>query len=173
MSKEGVSNPCDLSQLSETHLEVPGFDNTDVSGDSVSELHLDHVSKDQVLGAQRQLLALTDDGGELRNHVLEGLHDFGALGLLVVREDTGHDDDGGKYNTQVKIVVGRLIAGTRLDGVGDEAQDGADPQQQREATEQIFTELDPFRGLFGRRQRIRAIALQVLLGFGVTQTLRE
>lgn len=156
-----------------THLEVPGFDDTDVSGDSVSELDLDDIAQHEVLGAQSQLLALTDDGGELRDHVLEGLHDLGALGLLVVREDTGHDDDGGKYNTQVKIVVGRLIAGTRLDGVGDEAQDGADPQQQRKATKEIFTELDPFRSLFGRRQRVRAIALQVLLGFRVAQTLRE
>lgn len=91
---------------------------------------------------------------------------------MVVREDAGHDNDGGKYNTQVKIVVGRLIAGTRLDGVGDEAQDGANPQQQREATKEIFTELDPFRRLFGRRQRVRAVALQVLLGFGVAQTLK-
>lgn len=110
-----------------THLEAPRFDNTDVSGNSVSEFNLNHIAQDQVFGAQRQFLALTDDGGELRNHVLERLHDLGALRLLVVREDTSHDDDSGKYNTQVKIVVGRLVAGTRLDRVGDEAQDGTDP----------------------------------------------
>ncbi|KAF3839280.1 hypothetical protein F7725_017997 [Dissostichus mawsoni] len=39
-----------------------------------------------------------------------------------------------------------------LDGVGQEAEDGAGPQQDRESTKQLATELDPLRG-GGRRVR--------------------
>lgn len=35
----------------------------------------------------------------LRNHVLERLHNFGALGLLEVWEATGNDDDSCEHNT--------------------------------------------------------------------------
>lgn len=35
----------------------------------------------------------------LRNQVLEGVHDLGALGLLIVREATSDDDDSRQHNT--------------------------------------------------------------------------
>lgn len=47
---------------------------------------------------------------------------------LIVGKDAGNDDDSRQHNTQVQIVVGRLFAGTRLNGIGDEAQHGANPQ---------------------------------------------
>lgn len=76
--------------------------------------YLNNVSEHEVLGAQGELLALSDDGGELGHHVLEGLHDLGALALLVVGEDTGHDDHGGQHNTEVEIVIGGLFNCARL-----------------------------------------------------------
>lgn len=92
---------------------------------------------------------------------------------MVVRENAGNDDDSGQYNAQIQIVVGRLFAGARLNRVGDEAEYGADPQQHRKATKQVLAEFNPFGCLFGGRQRVRAVALQVLLGLGVTKTLKN
>ena len=47
----------------------------------------------------------------LGNHVLEGLHDLGALGLLVVGEAAGDDDHGCQHDAQVQL---RGDAGSRL-----------------------------------------------------------
>ena len=41
--------------------------------------------------------------GHLWDQVLEGVHDLGALGLLVVGEATSDDDDSGKHHTQVQL----------------------------------------------------------------------
>lgn len=92
---------------------------------------------------------------------------------MIVGENSGNDDDGGQHNAQIQIVVGRLFAGARLNGVGDEAEHGADPQQHRETAKQVLAEFDPFGCLFGRGQCVRTVALQVLLGLGVTKTLRR
>lgn len=48
------------------------------------------------------------------------------------------------------IVIGRLVLCGHLDGVGQEAEDGTDPEQDGEATEQLTAELDPLRGGGGR-----------------------
>ena len=42
-------------------------------------------------------------GAYLGHHVLEGVHDLGALGLLVVGEAAGDDDDGGQHHPQVQL----------------------------------------------------------------------
>lgn len=39
----------------------------------------------------------------LWDQVLEGVHDLGALGLLVVGEATSDDDDSRKHDTQVQL----------------------------------------------------------------------
>ena len=39
----------------------------------------------------------------LWDQVLEGIHDLGALGLLVVRKATSDDDDSRKHDTQVQL----------------------------------------------------------------------
>ena len=39
----------------------------------------------------------------LGHHVLEGLHDFGALGLLEVGETTGDHDDYREHDTEVQL----------------------------------------------------------------------
>lgn len=39
----------------------------------------------------------------LRDQVLEGVHDLGALGFLIVREAAGDDDDSREHNTQVQL----------------------------------------------------------------------
>lgn len=48
-----------------------------------------------------------------------------------------------------------------FDAVGDEAEQGADPEHQREAAEEVLGEFDPFGRRFGRRQRVRPVALQI------------
>lgn len=44
------------------------------------------------------------------------------------------------------IIPSGLVLCGGLDGVGQEAEDGADPQQNGEATKKLATELDPFWG---------------------------
>ncbi len=41
--------------------------------------------------------------GYLWDQVLKGIHDLGALGLLIVGEATSDDDDSRKHNTQVQL----------------------------------------------------------------------
>ena len=52
-------------------------------------------------------MALVLDDGQtmthLRYHTLEGLHNFGALRLLIVGETARHDYDGCQHNAQVKL----------------------------------------------------------------------
>lgn len=43
----------------------------------------------------------------LWDQVLEGIHDLGALGLLVVGETTGDDDDSGEHDTKVQLQEAR------------------------------------------------------------------
>lgn len=40
----------------------------------------------------------------LWNHVLEGLHDLGALSLLIIGEDACDDDDGCQHDAQVQLL---------------------------------------------------------------------
>ena len=48
------------------------------------------------------------------------------------------------------IIVG-LFFGCTFYAVGNEAENSSHPQQQRESSEQVFAELDPFRSLLGGR----------------------
>lgn len=71
------------------------------------------------------------------------------------------------------VVARGIVLSACLDAIGQEAQDGANPQQDREAPEELAAELDPLGG--GRRwcECVRPVAGQDLLGFAVGQTLRD
>lgn len=70
------------------------------------------------------------------------------------------------------VIPDGLVFRGSLDGVGQEAEDGAEPQQDGEATEQLATEFDPLRGGGGRSQGVGAVPDQVLCRLGIGQTLR-
>ena len=72
---------------------------------------------------------------------------------------TCHEDNGCQDDPEVEVVIRRLLEGAGLDSVGEEAEAGAEPEEQREASEQILAELDPLRGLGGRGQSVGAIPL--------------
>lgn len=72
---------------------------------------------------------------------------------------------------QTYVISSRLVLGRSLDGVGQEAEDGADPQQNGETTKQLTTELDPLWGGRGRSQGVQAIPSQVFCRPGIGQTL--
>ena len=72
---------------------------------------------------------------------------------------TCHEDNGCQDDPEVEVVIWRLLEGAGLDSVGEEAEDGAKPEQQREASEQILAELDPLRGLGWRGQSVGSVPL--------------
>ena len=65
----------------------------------------------------------------LWDEVLERVHDLARLGLLVVLEDAGNNDHGGQHNTEVQVVHVGVVDGGRLEAVGEEAEDGSDPEE--------------------------------------------
>lgn len=71
------------------------------------------------------------------------------------------------------VVSRGIVLRARLDAVGQEAEDGPDPQQDGEAPEELATELDPLWGGGRRRERVRPVPGQDLLGFAVGQTLGD
>ena len=56
-----------------------------------------------------------------------------------------------------------------LDAVGNEAEDGAKPEEHGKAREETFAEFDPLRHSWGRRQRVWT----VLLDAGSNQVVRQ
>lgn len=69
------------------------------------------------------------------------------------------------------IVSCRLVLSGCLDGIGQEAEDGAEPQQDGESTKQLATELDPFWGGGRRGESIGTIPDQKLCCLGIGQSL--
>ena len=45
----------------------------------------------------------------LRHHVLEGIHDLGALGLLVVGEAASDDDHSCQHHAQIQLVRRKVL----------------------------------------------------------------
>lgn len=70
------------------------------------------------------------------------------------------------------VVVDRLVLDGHLDAVGQEAEDGADPEQDGESAEQLTTELDPLRGGGWRGQGVGSVPGQHLQSSGTGKTLR-
>lgn len=68
--------------------------------------------------------------------------------------------------TEVQVVVRRLLEGGCLDRVGQEAEDGAQPQEHGEPAKEVLAKLDPFRRRRGRRQLVGAVPVLVGLGLG-------
>lgn len=69
------------------------------------------------------------------------------------------------------VVIGRLVLGGHLDAVGEETEDGADPEQDGEAPKQLLAELDPLGRGGGRGQGVGAVAGQDLQRSLLGQTL--
>ena len=56
-----------------------------------------------------------------------------------------------------------------LDGVGEEAEDGAEPEEHGEPAEEVLRELDPLWRGWGRREGVGPVALAVGLGLRLGQ----
>jgi len=104
------------------------LDDSDVGGDSVTTFDGNDISNDEVLGVDALGDASSGDAGHIGNQVLERVHNVASFSLLKVRENTGDDDDGGQYDTQVEIIFHGVGIAARLYRVGDEAQNGTNPE---------------------------------------------
>lgn len=71
------------------------------------------------------------------------------------------------------IVIGWFILHGSLDAIGQEAEDGPNPQQDGEAPEELATELDPLGGCRGWGEGVGPIPSQNVLGPLVGEALRE
>jgi len=69
------------------------------------------------------------------------------------------------------VVAGRVFRRARLDRPRDEAEDRTEPQQQREAAKQLFTELYPLRDRLGWAKLIGAVTFKHLTSALHRQTL--
>ena len=69
------------------------------------------------------------------------------------------------------VVIGRLVLHRHLDAEGQETEDGADPEQDGEAAEQLSAELDPLRGGGGWSQGVGTVPGQNLRCSGSGQAL--
>lgn len=70
------------------------------------------------------------------------------------------------------IVSSRLVLRGGLDGVGQEAEDGSDPQQDGESSEELSAEFDPLRGGGGWGESVGTVPSEVLRRLGISQTLQ-
>merc|ERR1719422_83124 len=93
------------------NLELSSFNNSEISRNSVFKLHLDNVSESKFSGGDSDFLTVTSGKSILGNKILERLHDLGRLGLLIIGEDTSDSDDSGQDDTQVQVVIRRLLVG--------------------------------------------------------------
>lgn len=70
------------------------------------------------------------------------------------------------------VVSRRLVLRGGLDGVGQETEDGSDPQQDGEASEELSAEFDPLRGGGGWGESVGTITNEVLRRLSISQTLQ-
>jgi len=71
------------------------------------------------------------------------------------------------------IVARRVFRRRRLDRVGNKAQDGTEPQQQRETSEQQLAELDPLRDGLRRTELIESVSVENLTSALYRQALQR
>lgn len=71
------------------------------------------------------------------------------------------------------IVSCRIVLSGCLDGVSQEAEDGANPQQDGESTKELAAEFDPLRGCGRRGEGIGAVPEQILCCLGIGEALEE
>ena len=77
-------------------------------------------------------------------------------------ENASDDDDGGQDNTEVEVVLGGVIVRVALDAIGQEAEDGADPEEGGETAKQVAAKFNPLGGSFRWGQLVVSVALQTL-----------
>ena len=106
----------------------------------------------------------------LRNHVLEGLHDLGWLRLLVVREDSGDDNNCCEDDSKIQVVIRRLLHCCGLDEVGHEAEDSTKPEQHCKTSKEVLQELDPFWSCWRWSQAVHAMLLLTCLDLNKGQS---
>ena len=101
------------------------------------------------------------------------LDEADGSGLSAGREDGGM---GRENDVQVGcsyVIAEDVVFAGDFDGVGDEAEDGTDPQQHGESSEEILAEFDPLGRRLGRRQGVGTVALEDRLGLRHRQTLSD
>jgi len=74
-------------------------------------------------------------------------------GIIQVAIQTDRQTDRQTY-----IVAGDVLIGGSLNAVGEEAKNRSDPEQNRETTEKLSTELNPLWDGLGRRQFISSVS---------------
>lgn len=164
MSKLGVSG-LGLgfsSQGGVVDLQLHCLANSHVRRHSVSKLNLNDITEGELVGLDGDLFAVTKAEGILGNEILERLHDLGRLALLVVREDSGDNDDHSENDSKIKIVIWGLFVGPGLNGVSDEAKNGSKPEKESKASKEVLAELDPFRGGGRRGETVHTVLLLCL-----------
>ena len=74
---------------------------------------------------------------------------------------------------ETHIISRDVLIGRGLDAVSKEAENCANPEQNREAAKQLLTELDPLRDGLGRSQLVTTIATQKLGRLRLRQALQD
>ena len=137
-------------------------DDPNVGRNPIAGAHLDQVADHHLVGPDGVLNAVPDDARVLGHHPLEAVHDPRRLPLLEVGEAAGDEHDDGEHKAQVEVVWEDVLDGGQLDCVGHEAEDGSDPEEQREAAEELRQELAPLALRFRRGQRVRPVGVERL-----------
>ena len=127
------------SQRRVVHFHLNGSDNPDISGHLFAADNLDDVSADQLFCRDLGEFAVTHALGGGGEHVFETLHEGFGLRLLQKSDDPRDEDDDDQHEGEIE--VGQVAFG--LNDVGDDAEDGADPQQDGEPVGDFLEEADP------------------------------
>ena len=69
------------------------------------------------------------------------------------------------------VVAEHVLFGADFDGISDEAEDGAHPQQHRKAAKEVLAEFHPFRRRLGRCQGVGSVAFKDGLRLRYSQAL--
>lgn len=148
-------------------LELIAFVQDDIGRHSVATFKLDDITGHEVGSFTRLPNTVTAHLTFLWNKVLEVVHERGSLGGLRVREDTCDEDHHGEHDTQVKVGLVSLVF---LDAVGDEAEDGTEPEEQREETCLLFQEKDPSGGLASLSELVKTLSAKDFVGLAARET---
>lgn len=76
-----------------------------------------------------------------------------------------------KKKKKTYVVTEHVLFCADFNRVGDEAKDGADPQEHGKAAEEVLAEFHPFRRRFGWRQGVGTVAFKDGLGLCCSQAL--
>ena len=104
------------------------------------------------------------------HQLLEGLHDGGGLRLLVVGEAASERHHQGQDDPEVEVVCRRIRRGGGLDTIGNEAEDGTNPEHAGEPSEEVLEELHPLGSSWWRSQLVQSVLGQAVPGLLSSQT---